>query len=340
MTSHPPALHPSRAPGRRLRAALLLLLALPGLAVGAAFAALPAAAYAQAGAVTITGADTGFGAGRERLAYTLNPGVQQEDGVAVTNPGAEPLTLTLRAADAFTTRAGDLGYREGAGKGVGAWLRLERETVTVRPGATTEVPFTVSVPDGATPGDYVGGVVATPAGGAGAGGAAITVGVRVGGALKPSVAVETIETDYSGTANPLGKGEATVRYTVHNTGNAIVAASPAVTVSGPFGLWEAKAGRLPATPQLLPRERWTGTATVADVAPAVRVAAKVTLRGLVTDAAGSTAGLPPVDETGHAIVIPWTLLLIVVVVIGLVAVLVVRTRRAGSAPAPRRTTAA
>ena len=63
-------------------------------------------------------------------------------------------------------------------------MHLDQDDVTVAPGESVEVPFVVTLPDDAAPGDYVGGIVTS---GATSG---IPIRLRVGGALKPSLSVE------------------------------------------------------------------------------------------------------------------------------------------------------
>ena len=167
---------------------------------------------------TVEPAANSFGADRQDYRYTINPGGQVEDGIVVVNHGTAPLQLALRATDRV---------RLGA--------RCDRpDDVTVAPGESVEVPFALTLPDDAAPGDYVGGIVAArwAAG-------RIPIRLRVGGALKPSLAVEDVHVRTS----PVGKGDATVTYTIHNTGNAILSARQAVSVSGPFGRWAATRGQ-------------------------------------------------------------------------------------------------
>jgi hypothetical protein len=207
---------------------------------------------------------------------------------------------------------------------VGAWVHPDRADVTVPPGESVEVPFTITLPGDAAPGDYVGGIVTSNADQR----VGITIRLRVGGALKPSLAVESVRVHYSGTPNPIGKGDATVTYTVHNTGNAILTARQTVSASGPFGRWAVRAGRLADTPALLPGDTWKVSAPLHDVTPALRLTATVTLVPLLTDAAGSTAPLAPSKASGHAWTVPWSLLLAVLAVCGLaVAALALRPRR-------------
>ena len=102
---------------------------------------------------------------------------------------------------------------------------------------------------------------------------------------------------YDGPLNPFARGDATVTYRIHNTGNAALSGQQAVSVSGPFGLLRARAGAVAATPELLPGESWTVTLPVHGVAPALRLAATATLTPLLTDASGSTTSLKP--GAGH-----------------------------------------
>ena len=199
-------------------------------------------------------ADNSFGADRASFVYTLNPGGQLNDGVLVVNNGSAPLDLTLSAADGFTNRAGKLGLVAKDSKGVGVWVRPDQDDVTVPPGQSVEVPLTLTLPKEAAPGDYAGGIVAAD----GRQQVSLPIRLRVGGALKPGLAVEDVHVDFSGSANPVGDGSATVSYTVHNTGNAIVAAHQALSVSGPFGSFKVAGGKIPDTPALLPGDALEG----------------------------------------------------------------------------------
>ena len=60
------------------------------------------------------------------------------------------------------------------------------------------------------------------------------------------------------------------------------------------------------------------SAPLHDVTPALRLTATVTLVPLLTDAAGSTAPLAATKASGHAWTVPWSLLLAIVVLCGLV----------------------
>ena len=307
------------------------------LAVAAAVLSPAAPALAAEGDVTWTvrTASNSYGNDRSSYSYSVNPGGTIQDGLVVANRGRTPLNLGVYTSDGFTTDAGrlDLRGKDDKQTGIGAWVKAAGRTVAVQPGRTAQVPFTVAVPPNATPGDYVGGIVTTltqPDQQAGINverRLGIRIKLRVGGPLKPALSIENLSVDYHGTANPFGTGGATVSYTIHNTGNATLSARQAVEATGPFGRLSAEAGAIAAPPELLPGESWQVRAPVKDVAPAFDVAVTATLTPLLTDASGSTTSLDPVAVTVHAFVVPWTLVLLLVVLIALVAGGVVLARR-------------
>jgi hypothetical protein len=299
------------------RATAVVLLAALGL-LGAGTG--PAAAAAADGGVswTVGTASNDFGSGRPNYRYTLDPGGRLDDGLVVVNHGTTPLHLAVYAADGFTAKGGrlDLVTRDAKSARVGAWVHPDRPDVTVRPGASAEVPFTVAPPDGAAPGEYLGGIVTADDAGRRLG---VRIRLRVGGDLRPSLSVDNPHVRYSGTPNPFGKGDATVTYTIHNTGNAILTARQAVSLSGPFGRWRAGAGRIADSPQLLPGDTWKVSVPVHGVTPALRLTGTVTLVPLLTDASGSVAPLAAVQTRSYGWGTPWVpLLLLLVAVCGLV----------------------
>lgn len=276
---------------------------------------------------TVHAADGEFGADRDNYSYALDPGGRLADGLVVVNNGTTPLDLAVYAADAFTTSTGGLDLRTSDQKptDVGAWVHPGKNHVTVQPGQSTDVPFTVSVPANATPGDHLGGIVTALTQNGTERRVGLRLQLRVGGDLKPNLSVEDLDVRYSG-------GDATLTYTVHNTGNAILAARQSASVSGPFGTWLTNAARIADSPPLLPGERWRVSVPVHDVTPAVRLTGTVTLVPLLTDAAGSTAPLSTVETTAHAWAIPWLVLLPLVALCGLVAFVARRRTRASAGP--------
>jgi hypothetical protein len=337
---HAPILRRTTTVAALFRTALLTLLA--ALVVTGPLT-VPAEAAGGDVTWTVRTAPNSYGSDRSSFAYSVNPGGRIDDAMVVANRGKDPLTLSVYAADGYTTETGqlDLLTRDKKSVGVGAWLHADRTSVKVAPGRTVRIPFSVTVPDNATPGDYVGGLLTSlkqPDAAAGINvdrRLGIRVKLRVSGALRPRLAVEDLSVDYRGTANPFATGEATLTYTVHNTGNTVLSARQKASLSGPFGWLKAKAGAVAATPDLLPGERWKVTVPLHGVAPAVRLTAAVTVTPLLTDASGSVSPLAPVRATAGGWAVPWTLLVVIVVLAAVGTAWLLLARRARARRAER-----
>lgn len=303
-----------------LRSVILAMLAALAFAVTSAG---PARAADGDVTWTVRTAANGYGDDRSSFSYGVNPGGQVKDAMVVANHGKSELRLALYASDGYTTEKGqlDLLTKEKKSLGIGAWVHATSGSVRIAPGKSAEIPFTVTVPRNATPGDYVGGILTSLKQSDDAEGIAvdrrlgIRVKLRVSGALKPTLAVEGLHVDYHGTANPFGQGDATVTYTLHNTGNALLSGAQKVALTGPFGTLDTSAGRIAAPPELLPGEHWKVVVPVHGVTPALRLTAKATVTPAVTDAAGSTTSLKPVEATVTGWAVPWTLVLLIVLLL-------------------------
>ncbi|WP_127502532.1 WxL protein peptidoglycan domain-containing protein [Actinoplanes solisilvae] len=282
---------------------------------------------------TVRTASNSFGADRSSYSYNVNPGGSLKDALVVANRGKKPVKLAVYASDGFTTGTGQLDLRGHADKqtGVGAWVTSAQKSLTVDAGKTITIPFTVTLPGNATPGDHVGGIITSLT----APDATETVNVerrlgirikmRVGGDLAPALAIEKPHLSYEG-------GRATLDYTLHNTGNATQSADQAAKVSGPFGWFSSTAGTIAAPPELLPGETWKVSVPLSDVTPAFWLTGKVTVTPRLTDASGSTTSLKPVTATAHAWAVPWlvaalVLLLIAAIVLGVILYRRARVRR-------------
>ncbi|WP_236795161.1 WxL protein peptidoglycan domain-containing protein [Amycolatopsis sp. GM8] len=306
-----------------MRAVLLVLFAIAG------FASTGAVAGAQDNVPwTVSTAANDFGSDRDNYTYTVDPGDHLDDGLVVTNNGTTPLDLAVYSADAFTTGQGqlDLVARDAKPTGVGVWVRPGQDRVTVQPGQSATVPFTVAVPGDAAPGDHLGGIVTSVLQGDVERRVGIRIQLRVGGELAPRLSVEGMDVAYSG--SPFGSGDATLTYTIRNSGNALVAARQSATVSGAFGSWRVATDPIADSPQLLPGETWRVSVPAHGVVPAMELAGTVTLTPLLTDASGSIAPLPAVADTTHSWVVSWVLALLLLVILAIVVVLVLRRRRA------------
>lgn len=194
---------------------------------------------------------------RPYLAYSVAPGMVVHDFVAVLNQDDQPIGLDVYGGDVIMAEGGGLTVRidQEADTDAGAWVTVERARVDVAP-QTPEtgvgyqiVPFSISVPADARPGDHVGAVVASlrTLGDGGANAPAIEldqrvaarVYVRVAGDAQPGLVVKDVRTSWrpdGGVGGVLGRGIVTVRYSLRNAGNVTLGVEPAVSVSGPLGL--------------------------------------------------------------------------------------------------------
>jgi hypothetical protein len=318
--------------GSLLRRAVVVVAIVASLLAGL-FVAAPATAATDDAPWDVATVDGVLGSGRQNYDYAVEPGDRLEDAFLVVNHGTVPIDLALYAADAFTTDAGQLDLRthDVAPVGVGAWVRLGLDSVSLQPGQSTEVPFTITVPDAASDGSRIGGVVTTPVSAPNGTEAerrvAIQIDLRVGDGFEPRLSVEDLQVGYSG--EQLGAGLATVTYTVRNAGDTVLAAEQSIDVAGPFDAFRVEAASVDPVPSLLPGETWRVSVPVRGVAPTGVLAATVTLVPLYTDAAGSTGPLATVEQTGNGWAVPWlAVLMIVALALAIVAIVIIWKRGA------------
>ncbi|MFI8822590.1 WxL protein peptidoglycan domain-containing protein [Streptomyces sp. NPDC053431] len=253
---------------------------------------------------------------------SADPGTTVTDKVTVANKTTAPLTFLLYGADAYNTeRDGGFAVRTRQEKqtGAGAWIRPELDRVTVPPRSAVTVPYTLTVPADAEPGDHPGALVALDERIA-RGGGAVALGVqravgarvylRVGGPTVPALSVEDVTLDQDRPLVPgAGTSSAVLSYTLHNRGNVTLNPKVALKAQGVFGrtLLSRDLERLPA--ELLPRqrirltERWAGSpqldwgeVTLTATAKDVRETGRVSFLALpwfpaAVLAAGALAGL-------------------------------------------------
>lgn len=324
------------------RRGTLLTVALLGLAVLLGTSAPPAHAEDTL-SWSVAPADGEQGTGRPNFQYALEPGAVVHDGFEVTNQGAQPLTVGLYAADGFTTPEGQLDLLP-AGEpstDLGTWVTLESSEVTLQPGEVVVVPFTLTVPADARPGDHSGGIVTSVS--ATDQQATVVVDrrlgsrmhVRVAGELTASVGLDDVRVVHHGTADPFRTSSATVTFTVASTGNARSTATATVRLTGPGGAAPVEVQAL--VPELLPGSTHTQQVEVPGVWPLGRLDAEVSVVpvgvGLVEDAGDTVVG------SAATWAVPWAALVVVLVVVGAavaVPLLRARPRRAvpGSLPGP------
>lgn len=293
---------------RRPPAPLLPLLA-PLLALAALLCAVPAAHAADNGEWSVE--PTASGLGRRPYFYlSTDPGTTLTDSVTVTNKTAAPLTFVLYAADAYNTER-DGGFavrtRQERQRGVGAWAKPDRARLTVPARSAATVPYTLTVPEDAEPGDHAGALVALDERVAAGPGGAVAVGIqravgarvhlRVNGPSVPALSVEDVHYTTDAPLVPgTGDSSALISYTLHNRGNVTLSPKVALRAEGLFGRTLLARDLTGVPGELLPRQRIRLTANWAG-APQLDWG-EVTLTASARDARGSGAA--------SFLAVPWT----------------------------------
>ncbi|GIE82009.1 hypothetical protein Aph02nite_79590 [Actinoplanes philippinensis] len=275
--------------------------------------------------------------GRPALDYKLDPGATITDHVAVTNHSKQPLTLRVYAHDAFTTAGGGFDLRAGnaAPTDAGLWIKLGRQRITLPPSSRVVVPFTLTVPADATPGDHAAGIVASLiADTTDATGNKVSVDHRVGsrvylrvtGPLKPSLTVTDVKIQAATSWNPLRLPRVTATFTVANTGNVRLGGAPSARIEGPFGLG-ARSTTAATIPEILPGGSLTSAVTLDAVPPLFRE--RLTLGILPAPADGRAIDPAPVRALSeHALwLMPWPRLVLTALAAALPAAWLFTRRR-------------
>lgn len=258
-------------------------------------------------------------AGDDRGFFEYEVGIRGvvQDWVSVSNYSNHPVTVRLIPLDAHTTTGSAFAVQESGEKprDVGAWVALQKTRLTIAPRSEVIVPFQVGVPHDATPGDHAGAIILSllaKENKRGSGEVVVDhrVGVRlylrVPGALEPRLEVSDLTTTWNGAGNLDGRGDATVSYTVRNTGNVRLGADQLVSIAG-------YRDRQSATPEpikeILPGGELRMTQNFTDVFGAGPMDTTVELSPTAIDASLDDA-LDPANETEGFSAWPWLLIAI------------------------------
>lgn len=274
--------------------------------------------------------------GRSWIESTLDPGETITEHLAVRNLGTTEVTFALTAADGYFTTTGrfNLLPSNEPSTGAGTWISLPA-SVTVGAGDMAIVPFEVTVPESATPGDHAAGVAASIVSlGSDESGAQVGVESRVGfrvmtrvtGEVNAALALDGLRADYRISWNPFQPGSATVHYTVENVGNVRMQFTDRLIV----GDQTATSSAADASPlELLPGDRREGSITVSGVWPLVMIPATVQLDQSIVGLDGSLEELDPLTAEVSITALPLPQLLVALALaLILIAIFAGRRRQA------------
>jgi hypothetical protein len=299
-----------------------------GAMVCASFAAA-ATSFATPGDSPVTWAVTPSNVegpdGRSWVELELDPGASVDEHLAVRNLSDRDVTFALTAADGYFTPTGRFNMLPGDKQSVaaGIWISMDK-AVTVAAGGTAVVPFTVTVPDNATPGDHAAGIAASIYSQGGSDGTQLGVESRVGfrvmtrvkGEVRPALSMKATAS-YVTSWNPLEPGSADLTVDLENTGNVRLSVDPSTMVND--ARWPAAGTEESRILELLPGDRRAVTIHVPNVWPLGVLTMPLTVSQGVIAPDGSTQTLNPVQEIVTLWAIPWPQLTILIALVLLFA---------------------
>ena len=253
--------------------------------------------------------------GRSWVELDLEPGEIAHDHLLLRNLSRETVTFNLYAADGYFTDTGRFNMLTSDRESIdaGTWITIEG-SVEVASGAEVVVPFSVSVPSNATPGDHAAGVAAAIRSGGDAMGIESRVGfrvmTRVAGELAPRAVVELAGV-YSPTWNPFEAGKLNLEYTVTNTGNTRLTATPHITATALFGLvtFTVEGDEIA---EFAPGESRLGRASISAAWPLFLYVVESTITTAVVSGEHAPAAVQPATATASVGAIPWTQLGVII----------------------------
>jgi len=306
-----------RTSPRRLTLIASGVLVTLGLSVG-----LGAAGAWAADSDGIAGSPAAEGAvdqSRSRYSYQVDPGQQVADEYLVQNTGTTPQSVTVYATDAFNAEDGSFSLLDGGVEtvDVGRWVSFDnganKVEVALEPGAQQIIPFTMSVPADARPGDHAGGIIVSALSPAGEVSVdrrvAIRLYARVKGELQPGLTISSITSSYRGELNPFA-GETSLTISLQNTGNVSLGANTVAQVRGLFGLPLSGLAKT-EIPEMLPGSSRTVTLVVPGVGPWVYLNPQVSLAATIDPDALEAGVLPTAERSSDMFVVPWAALILV-----------------------------
>ncbi|WP_137844768.1 hypothetical protein [Microbacterium sp. 2FI] len=328
---------------RRVRVGSALVALLAALGAGILSAPGAWASVSAEGEAPVTWsvrpADAAAADGRSWVEQEAEPGSVATEHLAVRNLGETDVTFAVTAADGYFTPAGRFTMLASDRESVdaGTWIDVA-PTIAVAAGQTAIVPFTITVPMDATPGDHAAGIAASIFSEGTDAGAKVAVESRVGfrvmvrvdGEVQPSLGVEGSGA-YLTAWNPLAPGDVVLAYDLENSGNVRLEVATGTEWGGAA---IADDGEGAAPTELLPGDRRTAQLRVPDVWPLGLIALPLVVEQSIVMPDGTLLRMDAVEQTVWIWAIPWPQL-VCVVALGLVALGLLWGRRRRAAELER-----
>lgn len=248
----------------------------------------------------------------------FSPGQTQLSEVTVENKSGEAVSLEIYAVDATSNKDGAFTlFPKGTKEDAGGWINLDRDNLELAAHSKMTVPFSISVPRLATPGDHVAGIAIEPKSKAVPPSSGVSVVQRLGVRVYLTVKGERIkrlEISDLKVVGALGGGQ--LAYSLSNLGNTNLPVSGNLVVRSVFG--QETLIRIADLTEILAGKTVSGKVSLAAVKP-FSFSAK-----LVVDYGGMGA-----EKSVVLAVIPAALLAVLVFAVVIVLLLTVLKRRRG-----------
>lgn len=272
--------------------------------------------------------------GRAWVEANVAAGTTFTEHLSLHNLSDVPATFSLTAADGYFTPTGRFSMLSADTPSTqsGTWISVT-DRVSLAAGEQIILPFTVSVPANATPGDHAAGIAASiHSEGTSADGTSVGVDSRVGfrvltrvdGELAPRLDLAKLAASYETNWNPFGAGTVRVDWSAMNEGNTRLTAASDITISS-FGVPITSTPGVIDGTELLPGDERRLSATVSQAWP---------LGPLTVAVAAYPAAVPDGDEDFTPVVrtfivwaLPWPQALVLLALLLIVGSLVLGRRR-------------
>ena len=256
---------------------------------------------------------------RTNFSYELEAGDTKKDTFEVTNLGSAEISLAIYAADGTTSSSGalDLLPADEPSTVVGAWVMVKQPEITLSPGETESVDFTLRVPKDTEPGDYVGGLISSYVDLANGGTVVVDqrlasrMNVRVGGEGTLALQAQALAVTTASAWNPFAPTTATASFILQNTGAVRARSNYTITTSGIFGWGENS--KTFASGELIPGGSVDITQQVGGLWPLLILDTKVSVFPEGIDGSPGTEHI--LTASGWAM--PWGQLVLLVVIISI-----------------------